>query len=399
MSKIWLVARITFARHIRSSTFLILTFGVPVLMVIAGALPWLREGSGDLPAVGYVDQSGILEPVDRVATDEFSLRLSAYASLSAAQAAFESGEIGAYVVVPDDYAFGTDLAYYSDAEPTETMKAALRYWLRQAQLPGAPDWLLQRLAQPATVTYVGRVDGLAVGDGAGMVARVLFPVLLGIMFSLAVVTGVSQMGSTIVQEKEQRAMEIVITSLRPEALGAGKVLGLSLMTLSQITVWTVCGAGAGWLALASTGQVSLAVVPWGSLLWAVGLGVPSYLLYAMLAAGLGVIAGDDQQSQQLASLLSLMGFLPFWILPLLLNTPDSPLAVGLTLFPMTAPTVVLFRQGFGSVPLWQPLAAMGLSVIALAAATLAVGRVFRAAMLVYGQRLNGRQIWRALRGA
>jgi hypothetical protein len=183
-----------------------------------------------------------------------------------------------------------------------------------------------------------------------MMVRVLFPILLGIMFSLAVITGVSQMGSAIIREKEQRAMEIVITSLPPEALVAGKVLGLSLMALGQVAVWTGFAIGAGLLALASTGTVSLAIIPWSGLVWSLVLGLPTFLIYAVISAGLGVIAGDDQQSQQLAGILSLIGLLPFWTLPAILSAPGGTLSTVLTLFPLTSATVVLFRWGSHGAP-------------------------------------------------
>ena len=390
MSKIWLVAKTTFLRHIRSSTFLILTFGVPVLMVIAGALPWLREGDTALPAVGYVDQSGLLASADEITAD-ISLRPTVYASPADAQEAFEAGQIRAYVVIPADYGVGDSVIYYSDAEPTSAIQSALSEFMRAAQLPGAPEWVLQRLAEPSHTTFVSPDGRLSVDGNTGMVVRILFPILLGIMFSLAVVTGVSQMGSAIIREKEHRAMEIVITSLPPEALVAGKVLGLSLMALGQIAVWTIFGIGAGLLAVASTGPVTLAIIPWAALLWSLVLGLPTFLVYAMLAAGVGVIAGDDQQSQQLAGILSLVGFLPFWTLPVIISAPGGTLSTILTLFPLTSPTVVLFRLGFGTVPLWQPLAALSIALLCLAAITWLVTRVFRAAMLIYGQRLTLRQ--------
>jgi ABC-2 type transport system permease protein len=194
-------------------------------------------------------------------------------------------------------------------------------------------------------------------------------------------------------------MEIVITSLPPEAMVAGKVLGLSLMALGQVVVWTGFAIGAGLLALASTGTVSLAIIPWSALVWSLVLGLPTFLIYAVISAGLGVIAGDDQQSQQLAGILSLIGLLPFWTLPAILSAPGGTLSTVLTLFPLTSATVVLFRLGFGTVPLWQPLAALSIALLCLAAITWLVTRVFRAAMLIYGQRLTLRQVWVALRNA
>ena len=87
MSKIWLVAQTTYRRRIRSGTFLVLTFGLPLLMVIAGAIPFLRSTRDGLPTIGYVDQTGRLATVDQVALEGRTLRLSAYPDVGAARAA------------------------------------------------------------------------------------------------------------------------------------------------------------------------------------------------------------------------------------------------------------------------------------------------------------------------
>jgi ABC-2 type transport system permease protein len=133
------------------------------------------------------------------------------------------------------------------------------------------------------------------------------------------------------------------------------------------------------------------------LLWAVLLGFPGYLLYAVIAAGIGVVAGDTQQAQQLAGFLGFFGLLPMWFAGTVVEAPNSPAAVGLSLFPLTGPIFSLLRMTFTRVPLWQLLASLGLILVSLAAAVWAVTRVFRAAMLLYGQTFGPRQILRALR--
>jgi hypothetical protein len=86
----------------------------------------------------------------------------AYASRAAAQAAFAAGEIDAYVAIPADYAVGDSVAYYSATKPSDAMQTALREFMRAAQLPGAPDWVLQRLAEPRHLTYTNPDGRLSV---------------------------------------------------------------------------------------------------------------------------------------------------------------------------------------------------------------------------------------------
>jgi ABC-2 type transport system permease protein len=164
-------------------------------------------------------------------------------------------------------------------------------------------------------------------------------------------------------------------------------------------LWASGGVIALGLLLSNTNALQSLAVPWHVVIWAILLGGSGYFLYAILAAGLGLIAGDSRQAQQLAGLLGLVGLAPLWLAGLLVNAPHAPLAVALTLFPLTAPIVSLMRMAFGQVPFWQLAASLVLLIASLVASIWLVARIFRAAMLMYGQALRPRQLWQALKEA
>lgn len=406
MRKMWLVARTTYRERLRSGMFLILTFGIPLLMIVAGAVGFIAAdgsgGDGVVETVGYVDQAGQLSPVDQVTIQEdigdldTTMRFMAQPALQDAEEAYLAGTIDGYLFIPEGYANGEAVTYHSDEEPGPVAEEALRQFLQRSQLPEAPDWVFARLADPATYTYVGQATGEAISEGPGLVVRLATPAFLAIAFVLAVFFGTSQLGAAIVREKDQRAMEIVITSLRPLELVAGKILGMTLLSLTQFAIWAFAGILA--LALAFSDQIDLQglVIPWGSLLWGLLLIVPGYFLYAILAAGLGIIAGNTQQAQQLAGIMSFLGLAPIYILAPILTNPDGPLAVGLTLFPLTSPSVTLLRTVFTKVPVWQMVGALAILLGSLALSVWFTARIFRAAMLNYGKALRPRDLWQAL---
>jgi len=399
MNKIWLVARMTYRRRIRSGTFLILTFGLPLLMVIAGAIPFLRNAGDSLPSVGYVDQTGQLAPIEQVPVEDRTLHLTAYPDVDAARKGVEQGQVTAYMVIPEGY-FSEDVpVFYAEEEPSAMLEEGLTAFLRRALLPKADDSQLERLANPTDLTYVALASGDRVAEGVGLVVRFGTPSALAIVFLLTVFTGAGQMGTAVVLEKDQRAMEMVITSLAPVELVSGKILGMTLLSLTQVGIWLVGAAIAVGLALSGLTYEQAVVIPWSALLWAVLLGVPGYFLYATLAAGLGIIAGDRQQARQMAGGLGLVGMSPVYVIGQLVEAPNGPLAVGLTLFPLTAPYVALTRMALTDVPIWQLAIGVGLIIVLLIASIWSVARIFRAAMLMVGQALNPREILRALREA
>jgi len=194
-------------------------------------------------------------------------------------------------------------------------------------------------------------------------------------------------------------MEMIITSLAPRELVAGKVLGMTLLSLTQVGVWAIGGGIAFVLAFSSVVDVQTLSIPWEALTWGLLLGMPGYFLYAVLASGLGVMAGDSQQAQQLAGVLGMLGMAPLYLMGLLVNALDGPLAVGLTMFPLTAPMIGLFRMALVEVPTWQLITSLAILVASLIGSIWLVARIFRAAMLMYGQALRPRQLLQALREA
>lgn len=401
MRKSWLVAVTTYRQRVRSTAFLLLTFGLPLLMVAVGAISILTQIRGGLPPVGYVDQTGQLATVDSVIVDDETLDLTSYADVEAARRALNGGEIGGYLVVPEGYLEEQSAmpTFYGEERPNAKLESGLTSLMRRALLPDAEEWAFERLDDPSDITFLARETGERVEQGLPLFVRVATPAFLALVFVLTVFTSANQMGSAVVREKEQRAMEMVITSLSPRELVMGKVLGMTLLSLTQVAVWMIGAGTAVGLALFGTLSVQDLSIPWWALLWAVLLGVPAYFLYAVLGSGLGVIAGDKQQARQLAGMLGFLGMGPLYLMGAIIDNLGGPLGVGLTLFPLTAPTIALFRMTLSDVPTWQLTASFGIIVVSLTVSTWIVARIFRAAMLMYGQSLRPRQIIRALREA
>lgn len=404
MRKIWLVALATYWRRVRSGAFLGLTLGLPLLMIIAGAVPfWLATREQAIHTIGIVDQTGELNaittslPTSAVATTNLSL--VAFADEEAVGVALEQGTIDGYLLIPADYFAGEPPRFYGTEALNEARREVLAAHLRRAQLTDAPDWLLDRLANPLVITYVDARRGTIVAEGPALLIRTFLSSIVALGFALIVFTGAGQMGVAMVREKDQRALEMVITSLSVRELVAGKVLGMSLLSLTQVGVWLVGAAIALALAFAGDLSVPMVSIPWSTVLWALLLCVPGYFLYAMLSAGLGIIAGDSQQAQQLAGMLGFFALAPFWLLGVVVSAPDGPLALVFTLFPLTAPMFTLFRMSLTIVPLWQLATALILILVSLLIATWAVARIFRTVMLLYGQRIRPRTVWQALRSA
>ena len=169
------------------------------------------------------------------------------------------------------------------------------------------------------------------------------------------------------------------------------------VSLSQLAIWLgVAIAAIAWLAASSRscGDCTFAR--------------PDRHHLALLLAGLradrgsdeaiGAIMPDQQQGQQIAGLLNMMFFVPYFLAAILFTNPNGPLAVALTLFPTTAFTAITVRWGMTTIPTWQLAASWVILVVSTILCVVFAAQIFRVGMLTYGQRLDARSIRAALGG-
>ena len=396
LSKLWLIAWSTYRNQVRSTLFLIMTIALPVLAIAAGAIPIILMERSAETRLGWVDQTGQLALPDPQRL-ELDLLVEAYPTEEAATEALEAGEVDAFLVIPADYFQGASPIYHGERAPNQVVLGALRQTMRLAVAPDAPDWQHERLTQTAVWEYEDLATGTTLHQGIELILWYVAPAAIAVLFAFMLMTTINHMGPVISREKEDRAMEMVLTSLRPVELVGGKILGLTLLTATQAAIWGVAAVIAIGMVWINEGQTGIPRLPWGSLAWGGVLAFLGYLLYGALGAGLGILAGDREQANQLAGLLAIVGIAPLWMVGLILARPDGTIAIALTLFPLFAPVMALIRMAMTEVPVWQLWAALGLLIVSLVLALLLVARIFRAAALLYGQRLTPSQIWRALR--
>jgi ABC-2 type transport system permease protein len=401
MNKLLLVARHEYLTNLRRRSFLFAVFGVPLFTFFMWGLIFLVMDSAEtnidqLGKVGYVDQSGVL--VSPTMPKDYPNLFVAYPSPEAARTALDAKEIGAYFVVSSDYLKNGAVQTYSYSGIPDKLKDVIGEFLLtnlSKRLPsGAP---LERIEKPVKLN-------IHVGDSGRNLTEANLPVLVFMplifafvfMMSSSVTSGFLMHG--VVQEKTNRIMEILITTITPMQLLLGKILGLGLLGLTQIVVWGVASA-----LLLRVGQ---------SLPFLAGIAFPtdlvlvflvyfilSYFLFSSLMAGIGVLVGSEQESRQFSGILSLIWVIPFFALTSLISDPNSPLAIALTLIPFTAPLTALLRLGFSAVPSWQIIASLLILLVTAVVVTWASARVFRWGLLLYGKRVGPRELLRVIRQA
>jgi ABC-2 type transport system permease protein len=399
MPKLWLVARYEYRRHVFRKGFLVGLLSVPVLVtviaLVAGFLSLMGRMDQDAAKVGYVDLAGLLAdsiqvPAGRDAGE--TVRLAPFQTQEAASAALSSGQIEAYFVLAHDYQESHQVELVVTGEPDSKVVHAFRTFLQAELLTNQPREIAQR-AIAGNQSILRSPDGRLEFAGK-LTPEHLLPPLVGLTFVILIFMSSGYLTQAMVEEKANRTIEILVTSLSPSQLVSGKLMGIIAVTLTQF---------AGWAAFATLsafvgGQV--VGLPWlqdisvdpSAILLLAALLVPAYVLVAALMMTLGIGLADVRGSQQVVTILISLYMVPFGLILPVIGNPNSPLAIGLSLFPLTSPVMLPLRFVLVPVPLWQIAIAVAIqSLLALGALCLAV-RTFRLGMLRFGKGLRWREL-------
>ena len=382
----------------RRRVFQILTVGVPVVVSVGLLVVWVVQNvgddSGELDKAGYLDGTALFS--GHLIQD--GIEFVRFETSDEGMSALLAEDINRLYVIPPDYlatglvqkvevGFGFSLNEGRDERLSSFLLANL------SEIAPESD-VTERLKEPMLLTSLAIGPSGLPRDLEG--SRVFFFLGLAflLMFSLAMTGGFLLQG--LGEEKESRVIEILLSSVTPTQIMAGKVLGLGAAGLSQVLIWVV--AGRVLLAIVPSVFTDVELVLPGFALTAGALVffVLGYLMFATLNAGLGAISPTARESQQLAIFVAAPLIIPIYAWVYIVENPTAGIVRVLTFFPLTSSLVVLERLGPESIEAWEVALAFTVSALSVVAAIFLVSRIFRAFLLSYGQRPSLRLLLRVL---
>ena len=385
-----LVARREYMGVLRSRGYLFATFGLPLLAVLVSfviieVVIGAGTGPAKVSATAFVDQAGL------VSMDEPFTR---YASLEQARSAYDATQINAWFHIPADYMDSGVITLHSRNESGEALQDSIDDFLRaNLALQAGSTLPPERLARPVELRIRAPGLSLAAEDVGGVF---LLQFLYALAFFIALQTTSGYLIASVVEEKSSRMLEILVTSVSPLQLMFGKIAGLGCIGLTQLGVWLGFALTLRLLQPELPGLGALQLPP-ELVLITLAYFLLSYFLMAAIFVGIGSITDSEQESRQLAGILTLVTVVPFMAYAVLLTEPDGTLGVALTLFPLTAPLAAIIRLNLGSMPAWQLALSLVLLFVTMVAAVPLAARLFRWSLLLYGARPTPGQLLRILR--
>jgi ABC-2 type transport system permease protein len=396
MRNLWLIAKHEYRRVVVKRGFLIGTFVIPLgIAALIGLTIFVEKlGENTLP-VGYVDQTGVLEAAPPNANAGLEMR--AFADQETAMAALEREEIQAFFVLPPGYlqTLQTDL-YYLQKPPSGDVWGEFSAFVRRNLVAALPQEVQQRVLEGPQITVRDIVSKREFSKHG--VINAILPLAASVFFFITTMSSAGYMLQVVADEKENRTIEIMVTSITPGHLIGGKTAGLLAAALTQLFIFVVAIVVGLTVAAPHVKELQQMVVPWTYLGLMALFFLPAYALIAAVMVAIGGAVTEMQQGQQVAGILNLFFMLPLFLMGLLFANPGHPLLVFMSLFPSTAFMTISLRWGLGTIPAWQLSASWVLLVATTIFMVWAAARIFRAGMLRYGQPLSLRGVVTALRG-
>lgn len=342
---------------------------------------------------GVVDESGLVRrfPSDLVA------EMRKYSSEEAAAFDLRAGVIQSYFIIPADYLDSgqvtlvrEDISPLGGLPDTSLLISTLNFNLLNGD--EALSGRLQNLME-LEVEYLSEETARKPDEPATF----LLPYVVMMLYFFVIMGSSSMMMSSVTVEKSTRMLEILLTSATPLQIMAGKIIGLGLVGLFQTLVWS----GAAYAFAFSRGTTLLPAdfhLPPSILGWGVVYFLLGYVIYAALLGGLGALTSSSRDASLVSSMIMLPTMLPLFFIGVLIQQPNGPVALILSLFPMTAPVTMMARLALTRVPFWQHSLVIALLMITAWLVVRSAAGMFHAQHMLSGQPFKLKLFFKALIG-
>jgi len=429
MTKTLAVFRREYLQSVRKKSFIIMTFAMPLLMSLIMAIPAaiVRRGVTE-KRVLVVDGTGKLGGVataQSMSPREAQINQAAKMTIEYVAAPGDSDKVAtpyintlsqqgkettadAVVVIPPDAITNSDakIIYYSRSAADLIVQERIS---RRTNKELQPVRLTMRGVNGADVDRVltdSRIDAVQVSKTGERKRGGEMNLAVGFVFAALLVIPIFIYGIEImrgiVQEKTDRVVEVLISSMSATELLTGKIAGVAAVGLTQLAIWIVMAnllASVGVAAAYMAGMNILQflrpeVFAYFFLFFLLG-----YLLFVCVYAIGGAASNTERDAQQLVAPLVMVMMLPWFLLVPIITAPDSTLAMWLSMIPLFAPITMFVRILISEPPLWQIAVSILLTIALIILLLNIAAKIFRVGILAYGKRATVPELWRWLKRA
>ena len=445
MKKIALILSREYITRVRKRSFIIMSILGPILFASLMIIPiWVTQMEDtDIKRIAIIDSSHIFR---NVIQDGEYLKFDYLENTSLTDLKDNFSQTGYYGILYISHIVSYDpnsVILYSDKQPNLGTKLhisrALENYIKDQKLQTYEiddlDAILRAVETNINIRTIKLSEGGGEKESNTGIAMALGYISGFLMYMFLLFLG-TQVMRGVLEEKTNRIVEIIISSVKPFQLMLGKIVGIALVGLTQLLIWSISTVILVMIAqaiffpelgLTPTEQVvtqdvmsanpvqtpaessspemeelRMAFATLGNINFAVMIGsflfyfLGGFFLYASLFAAVGAAVDNDTDTQQFIFPILIPLILSIIILFSIINTPGSPIAFWFSIIPFTSPIIMMARIPFG-VPMEQVILSMVLLVAFFIGTVWLAGKIYRTGILMYGKKVNYKELWKWIR--
>lgn len=394
MRDVWTVTKWEFSRGIKNKAFIVTILLIPIIIFVAAVVPRYLEKNKEQNLVIVDETAQVAEQVSSaLAGQGVNVNYATYSEEELRKLAEETKKVS-YLYIPTDFYENKQVNYYSQSSSEISLQSVqvtldqiVKY--REFNQVGLTNEQIAQLEEPVQVEQI-RVDIEEEKDLkdfiVGQIGLVGFGFL--IVFTSMMAGGMTLQG--IIKEKNDRIVEILLSSISSRDLMAGKIIGNLFVGMVQMT-------GLGIIGLSIVKFVFK--LPLGNL-WSVNLlymgiyAILAYILISTLYAFLGAIMKEVQSGGQVQPMLGIFPVVPMWFAGVIMTDPFGGTARLLSYIPFCTPMTMIMRIAATHIPFWE----IGLTIVILLIFDIFmvyfVARIFKTGLLMYGKSAGFKEAWK-----
>lgn len=442
MKKIFLIIQREYLTRVKKKSFIIMTILGPILMAALFIIPaYISQKSDQEKTIGIVDETGIFQ--NKFSNDNNLTFKILNSDITTAKATFDESNLYAILYIPKtELSAPSSCTLYSNKQPNIIIKNYIRNTIKKEveslklKAAGIDEDILKSIKTSVKLSTIKLNEGgkeeksnTELSMGIGFIAGFLIYIFI-FMYGAMVMRG-------FIEEKSNRIVEILISSVKPFQLMMGKVVGIALVGLTQFILWVVFTfAIVGIyqtnfsiknsdinktqqnivinqnLSQNSTAQlqnnnsdnsevnqiidaiksIDFGVIILSFLFYFIG----GYLLYAAMFAAIGAAVDNEADTQQFMLPITIPLIISLLMAQFVINNPDGPVAFWLSIIPFTSPIIMMVRIPFG-VPVFDLTLSIVLLIGGFLFTTWLAAKIFRTGILMYGKKVSYKELWKWLK--
>ena len=432
MNKISLIIGREFNERVRKKSFIITTILMPVLMLLLMAAPALimSFSQGDEKQIGVIDESTMIG--SRLESDETILFETLDIPLEEARRT-RTDLFAVLYIAPDILENPKGVQLYANSSTSMTLEmeicAQIERILEEEKLKGYEIENLQTILDEIETsvsmqTFRNDKSQEEVSEAqSSMVATVIGYILAFVLYMFLLIYG-SMVMQSVIEEKNNRVLEVMVSSVKPFDLMMGKILGVGSVAVLQVVIWGVLILGMGTLvvphlmpdevmasataieqgaalqnadldpemmqAIAAVTDVSYLMKIFVSMILFVFGG---FLLYAAMFAAVGSAVDNVQDASQLQTPITVPIILGLLMMMAVINDPTSKLAFWFSVIPFTSPIVMMARVPY-DIPAWEIVLSLVVLYLSFTAMVWMAAKIYRVGIFMYGKKPSLKELWR-----